>query len=201
MYFKVLFLVLLMFFCTISNAQKKECKVLDEKLKGEYEGNCKKGLAHGEGNAKGIDKYSGSFRKGLPHGEGEYTIIKQDSTYKGFWKKGEYIGRYKTPYKVLTKRGVNRFSLYNRGTQSDFEVVFKLGGQVNFQNVSGLSIRGSDGAFLNNPGQFVGLKNVSYPLHVIVEFTGRTSLGTAVRSYIEMEIYEEGYWVMDIAIE
>lgn len=64
-----------------------DCKVLVENLQGQYNGKCKKGLAHGEGSAKGIDSYVGTFRKGLPNGFGVYTY-KDGSNYIGKFKKG-----------------------------------------------------------------------------------------------------------------
>lgn len=47
-----------------------ECKVLDPELRGFYQGGCKKGLAHGRGNARGTAEYEGEFRNGLKHGRG-----------------------------------------------------------------------------------------------------------------------------------
>jgi hypothetical protein len=106
-----------------------DCKVLLEAISGSYEGECKKGLANGEGTAKGIDSYTGEFKKGLPDGEGVYTWANgnvYDGEFKkgqkegegtmktkqengefiekvGFWKDDEYIGEYQNPYKVQYK--------------------------------------------------------------------------------------------------
>jgi len=77
---------LLFAFTTIAFTQY-DCKVLVEKLQGQYNGECKKGLAHGEGSAQGIDSYVGTFRKGLPNGFGVYTY-KNGSNYIGKFKKG-----------------------------------------------------------------------------------------------------------------
>ena len=57
---------------TISFAQY-DCKVKIQNLQGQYNGECKKGLANGQGSAKGVDSYTGEFRKGYPHGFGVYT--------------------------------------------------------------------------------------------------------------------------------
>jgi len=106
-----------------------DCKVLLEEIAGEYDGDCKKGLAEGQGTSKGIDTYVGDFKKGLPHGTGTYTwangdiyngefekglkegpgkmIVQQaDGQSKeqtGFWSKDKYIGEYENPYKVNYK--------------------------------------------------------------------------------------------------
>ena len=68
-------------------AQTTNCEVLMENLKGQYNGECKKGLANGEGAAQGIDSYHGSFKKGYPHGFGVYEYL-DGSNYIGTFKKG-----------------------------------------------------------------------------------------------------------------
>ena len=62
-------------------AQKNSepCKVRLESIANEYKGECKKGLAHGQGTAKGIHRYVGHFKDGLPDGQGTYYF--SDSTY------------------------------------------------------------------------------------------------------------------------
>ncbi len=115
--------IALVIFWYPGNAQD-DCEVLLEELQGEYEGDCRRGRAHGEGTAKGEATYEGEFRRGLPHGEGKYTyangdiyegefrkgekdgegtmkILQDDGTYEtktGFWENGEYIGQYEEPY-------------------------------------------------------------------------------------------------------
>ena len=103
----------------------QDCEVLKESISETYEGDCKKGKAHGKGTAKGEDSYTGEFRKGLPHGFGKYTWgdgkvyegdfkngsmegegkmtisleSKADSVVTGFWKEDKYLGKYKDVYK------------------------------------------------------------------------------------------------------
>ena len=105
-----------------------DCKVLLEDIAGEYEGGCKKGLADGEGTAKGTDSYTGDFKKGLPHGTGTYTWANGDvyvgefkkgqkdgagtltvnlgggqkKEQPGYWAKDEYIGENESPYEVIS---------------------------------------------------------------------------------------------------
>ena len=67
------------------------CKVLLESISGSYEGDCKKGLAHGKGKAVGEDTYEGTFKKGFPEGEGKYTWANGDY-YEGEFKKGKIEG-------------------------------------------------------------------------------------------------------------
>ena len=75
-----------------------DCKVLIDKLSGQYDGGCKKGLADGQGTAKGEDNYVGAFKKGLPHGTGTYTWANGD-VYNGEFKKGLKDGQGKMTIK------------------------------------------------------------------------------------------------------
>ncbi|NJO24872.1 MAG: hypothetical protein HC867_02380 [Bacteroidia bacterium] len=105
------------------------CEVLNENLKGKYDGECKKGKAHGHGKATGKDAYEGDFKSGLPDGKGTYTWSNgtsftgkwdnglregkgimtyktgkgEDSLISGFWKKDVYIGEHEHPYEIYTK--------------------------------------------------------------------------------------------------
>ena len=120
-------LLIIVFFSEVT--AQSNCKVDIEELAGKYEGDCKKGLAHGNGTAIGTDQYTGEFRKGLPHGSGVYTysngmvydgefknglkdgegkmnlapINNRDSVLVGFWSKDKYVGQYKDPYKIHYK--------------------------------------------------------------------------------------------------
>lgn len=106
-----------------------DCKVNLEAIAGSYEGECKKGLAEGQGTSKGEDTYVGEFKKGLPHGTGTYTWASGD-VYSGEFKKGlkegegklivnlggdqkkeqtgywvndKYIGKNKDPYELISQ--------------------------------------------------------------------------------------------------
>lgn len=78
--------VILVLFSFVAFSQF-DCKVLIENLQGQYNGECKKGLANGEGSAKGVDSYTGEFRKGYPQGFGVY-IYANGSNYIGNFRKG-----------------------------------------------------------------------------------------------------------------
>lgn len=88
---KLALLVVLIIAFSIHGFSQFDCKVLVEKLQGQYNGDCKRGLASGEGSAKGIDTYVGDFRKGLPHGFGVYSF-EDGSNYIGNYKKGKMDG-------------------------------------------------------------------------------------------------------------
>lgn len=89
-YISIIALIASLFVFNQTYAQK-DCKVLYDAINTNYEGGCKKGLAHGKGIAKGEDTYEGNFKKGLPHGKGNYTYAEGDN-YIGAWKGGERNG-------------------------------------------------------------------------------------------------------------
>jgi len=89
-YISIITLIASLFVFNQTYAQK-DCKVLYDAINTNYEGGCKKGLAHGKGIAKGEDTYEGNFKKGLPHGKGTYTYAEGDN-YTGAWKGGERNG-------------------------------------------------------------------------------------------------------------
>jgi hypothetical protein len=91
------------------------CKVLIPGISEEYEGACRRGFAHGKGNARGSDHYEGMFRKGLPHGIGTYTWENGDK-YEGRWKEGMKHGPGKFTYKqdgeIIIQEGVWKHGEY-----------------------------------------------------------------------------------------
>lgn len=84
---KIVIISILFFVLAINSYSQYDCKVLVDNLKGQYNGDCKRGLANGEGSAKGIDTYIGKFKKGLPNGFGVYTY-ENGSNFIGNFSKG-----------------------------------------------------------------------------------------------------------------
>lgn len=74
------------------------CKVLTLTLNKNYTGECKNGLADGQGEAVGQHRYKGTFKDGKPNGAGVYYY--DDSTYHaGFFQDGQKEGKGETHYK------------------------------------------------------------------------------------------------------
>lgn len=80
-------LVIFVLVCSLGVNAQFDCKVKVKALQGQYNGKCKKGLAHGEGAAKGEDTYKGDFKKGYPHGFGVYAYA-NGSNYIGHYRQG-----------------------------------------------------------------------------------------------------------------
>jgi len=73
-------------------ARAQECKVLVEEIAIEYKGDCKKGQAHGTGEAIGENfTYKGEFKKGYPDGIGSLTM-KNGDVFSGEFKEGMIYG-------------------------------------------------------------------------------------------------------------
>ena len=194
-----------------------DCEVLLSSIAGSYEGDCKRGKAHGEGTAKGTDQYKGEFKKGYPHGEGTYTwangnyftgsfkegkkegegkmvyaSVNKDSVKTGFWEDDRYIGKYKEPYKVTSRSaGINN-------------IVFMKNGE----NVNQITIkfdRGTSNTVFVPAGQLRnGWQNITFPFHGKIDTYIQSGQGTGVGTQkvsIEFDIYEKGNWVIDVTTD
>ena len=74
-----------------SSLMAQNCSVLVDSLKGNYVGECQKGIANGYGTAIGIHTYVGNFKNGYPDGKGKY-LWENGNWYDGFWVKGLFEG-------------------------------------------------------------------------------------------------------------
>jgi hypothetical protein len=123
--------------------------VLKKEISGKYEGELKKGLAHGNGTAIGQDTYTGHFSKGLPDGDGTYTFgngdiykgafskglfsgkgillyrkASGDSIVEGYWQGGKYVGKtIVDPYEISNKTGSANPSISRIGDGNKVEIV------------------------------------------------------------------------------
>ena len=189
-----------------------DCKVLLKELEGEYSGDCKKGLAHGNGEAKGIDTYKGEFKKGIPHGTGTY-LWKNGNSYEGEFKDGMKDGKGRLVYKkenqadsVIT--GYWSKDKYAGLTLMGYEVISKSG-NISFIMVrykapgpEYIEIQGIDRPVdLNGNSSFYPFdkmyKNVDFP--VVVKLKGKSTKPNSVAD-LDFEIFFEkpGYWVVTV---
>lgn len=137
-------------FCSLCvTSQELQGPVLKKELVGKYEGEIKKGLAHGQGTAIGLDAYTGHFSKGLPDSEGTYTFengdvyrgefskglfsgkgvltckkAHGDSIVDGYWQEGLYLGKVQiAPYEITNKTGSVNPRITNTGDGNQVEIV------------------------------------------------------------------------------
>lgn len=148
-------LIYSLFFSTLFISElvaQENCKVLVEEISDNYEGECKKGLAHGYGIAKSKDVYEGEFKRGYPDGSGVYTYstgrvydgewnkglkegqgklvistFRGDSIVTGFWREDRYLGeKYIPPYEILQESNVERNSIKKMPTNGNHRVVLMI---------------------------------------------------------------------------
>ncbi len=199
------------------------CTVLLPSIAEHYEGECKKGLAHGTGNAWGKDTYQGEFKKGLPYGKGIYTWSTgeiydgswiqgrrdgygtfsfrsndKDSVLVGYWIGDKYVGTdyRKYEYKILEKRDIVDVR-FLRTQQTGNEVRFKIfKGGVEDGNVTDLMLYGSNGY---QSGSFIGYDDIEFPFQCQITFNTTNALNTAnLICKLVFEIYEPGKWEVHI---
>ena len=199
-----------------------DCKVLAPNLNKEYKGECKKGLAHGQGQAWGDDDtYQGYFKKGYPHGKGTYTW-KDGSTYtgefskgkmdgegeltivdasgnkqvkKGFFKKGIYIGISKTPYKIISQQGIRSINFQENSANLN-EVRLNIFNNGSKFIPSDLTIRDDNNTIVETRNGTVTLINAQFPLN-------RISVSFSIDSInyqLIFDIYKAGTWEIMISI-
>ncbi|QTE22828.1 hypothetical protein [Polaribacter cellanae] len=201
-----------------------DCRVKLKTIGSTYKGKCKKGYAHGWGEAKGEqDSYIGNFKKGLPHGTGTYiwgngnmykggfrkgemdgkgvlTIKKSDEeeeVQSGYFKKGKYIGLYAVPYKVTSKREVKKVSFQdlNLNLGNYNQVKIRVNSAGNMVNAQ-LIVTDDNNSVTELTTGGVILTNVKFPMKKItVNF-----MYDNFSSRVVFDIYKKGDWDVVIHI-
>jgi len=191
-------LIILLFHNINTSAQAiaSGCKVLMTEISEHYQGECKNGLAEGNGIAKGADIYIGSFRKGFPDGKGVYKYT-DGPTYSGYWKKGlkdgegelRYMangrdsvitgvwkaGRYTgkqnkaDDYKILNQNNIDNYSI-KRTDQDNYliEISFERVNQIFFPR--DLEFTFSSG-HVTKDGKTLTLRDFTYPVYCYIHYT------------------------------
>lgn len=214
-------IIILFFAFVVIQSFGQKCKVKIEELNVKYEGDCKKGFAHGKGKAWGVeDFYKGAFRKGLPYGQGVYTW-KNGNVYTGTFKKGkmygkgtlviqhaskeheikngyfknnQYLGLYIKPYKVISKQGIRRMSFNKRnvGAQNQVKIKIYKNGTLIYPR---LEITDANNTRVENQNGIV-LSEAIFPLK-------KVQISFNVDSFscrTTFEIYEKGSWEVEISL-
>jgi len=217
----LLLLTISLFIVFTINAQT-DCKVLVDELKGDYDGKCKKGLAHGKAVASGIDNYEGFFRKGLPNGFGVYTwktgeiysgewvdgqrsgegaysyeIDGRDTTIFGKWKSDEYIGPDPEGAKVLYSRYIHRYEIRRDSDGDRIFIDIRLNGSTN-RDLLDLTVLSTSGSYFES-GRSIGLETIAFPVIVRVKYlTWNRTHTFRLDAVFEFEIKEAGNWQVNI---
>lgn len=201
-------------------AQNIDCKVLIPEISVTYIGECKNGLAHGNGTATGIDRYEGQFNKGLPHGRGTYEwtngpvyrgqwskgvrdgegeiiyfTARGDSTVKGFWKAGSFIGMANVPaYTVIRKYNLLSCNFRKLANGNTVIVKFMLKGQIN-SRVKEMTMAFSSGVQFKSGMTYEGIQDVYFPFNLIIRYVTYNPISRgAYEVEFECTINEPGRW-------
>lgn len=225
-FFLLLFSSLLLIFTPEPQIQK-DCEVLLETIALEYEGECKKGLAHGTGKAIGSHSYEGSFKKGFPDGVGIYTwsngnmykgdfksglkdgkgelyirrLGEADSIVNGYWDNDKYIGAYKTAYSVGQKRNILRTRFVHMSdTPNQVEFIIQRNGLP--IGVTQLQASADKSPMFENTQSIVAFTRVVYPLtNASINFYSTSVFNSfQLDCALNFEIYREGHWRVFIQI-
>ncbi|MBP6976999.1 MAG: hypothetical protein PHD61_02520 [Bacteroidales bacterium] len=199
------------------------CRVLLPSIADQYQGECKKGLAHGEGFARGKDTYKGHFVRGLPEGRGIYTwstgevydgewiegrrdgsgifsyrVNNADSVLTGYWKEDRYVGSeyHSYEYKVLEKRDIDDARFLRMDHSGDqVRIRFYRSGVEN-ADLENLLLWGDSGY---QSSAFNGFESITFPFSGHVTYTTINKLGTAsLICKLMFVIYEPGSWEIEI---
>jgi hypothetical protein len=201
------------------------CKVLAPKIGDFYTGGCNKGLAHGIGEAFGVDQYKGDFRKGLPQGIGTYiwytgdryegewekglrhgygvfttNYMGRDSILAGVWKKDRYIGEDPmSDYDILYRQGVGRVTCMKMGkTPTYIRLKFTRGGEASSGVITDLLLTGSSGSE-SITDTMIGFEHVDFPFEGRVTFSAPNAFHAALLSCdVRFVINKPGAWTVTI---
>ncbi|MDP2422803.1 MAG: hypothetical protein U1C46_01570 [Bacteroidales bacterium] len=200
---RTLLLISLFSFCipfSFSQQQDSLCKVLLREISDSFKGDCKNGLAHGKGTAKGEDTYVGIFKNGLPEGKGKYTykngnifsgywsnglkngkgefiyfVNGKANIQKGYWENGEYVGTSNPDefYRVTGLTGIEYYSIKKvEGDEKQIKISF-IGAMAKYVP-QGLEITISSGQ-LNQEIKNFFIHHYTCPMNCSVNFTIVTS--------------------------
>ena len=221
---KLILIIVLLSLIPVSGVYSQEsCKVLKAGIDSAYAGACKKDLAHGIGEAWGLDHYIGDFKRGLPHGEGVYeykdgSVYKGDysrglrngygeystdranidTTLKGIWENDIFIGKKKEmDYQILSQLEINRYTLLRQGDEN--KVIFRINNSVSSKPaLLNVVIRGSSGQ-MNSSDNIFYFKNIVYPFTLTVRYTKWNRLGiSTIECEFEVVINKAGQWKVSL---
>ncbi|KAF0198961.1 MAG: hypothetical protein FD166_952 [Bacteroidetes bacterium] len=218
----VLFPVMLLLAPWHSHGQEN-CRVLKTGISGSYTGDCKKGLAHGQGIAAGTDSYEGQFRKGLPDGTGTYnwstgevytgqwkegkrngigkfiyTVDEKDTILDGQWINDKFAGPVVPKPLIKAKEGIDRYTFRKNGTSKNRVMINIYQNGARNGGISDLMISSSSG-YESTLGPATGFEEITFPVNIKVMYTTPNKLNTTlVYVKFEFEISEPGDWTVDL---
>jgi len=175
------------------------CKVNMEQISGSYLGDCKMGLANGEGTARGLHRYTGKFKEGLPNGTGTY-YFSDSQYYKGNFQEGKKEGKGEMHFtsssmsdSVITGfwsgdeyRG-KKYITYAFSTTEQFDLK-EISPSVNSGNTVSIEIATTSGTpnGVSAPGYILQLAELTSPTSCILKMQSRYE--SSFKSYATYEL-------------
>ena len=209
-----------------STAQNSDCIVLQDSISGSYEGECKKGKAHGLGKAQGMHTYEGTFKKGRPFGEGIYTWdegrwfkglfrngmkngygelhsnrVGEDPLLKGYWRNNHYIGKEDIDdYEIVEQYSLENVSVILRDNEGASLRVKILRDKATNSNARITTINSSSGHARRGSGSVV-YENIEFPFHFSIYYDTPSRFGaTTISCYAIFIINTPGEWEISLEI-
>ena len=107
---RILIITLFIFFSSFTNIAYSETLNFGAST---YEGEVKKGKAHGVGILTFSDgtKYEGKFKKNKMHGKGKYTDL-EGNVFEGKWRRGKFRNIIFYEIKWVTANLINHFLFF-----------------------------------------------------------------------------------------
>ncbi len=214
------FFLIVITFTLIINVKlfaQEQCKVMVKDLQGEYVGGCKRGLANGQGTAKGKDSYTGEWKKGFPNGQGKYIwstgeefegewvkglkngygvykfkYNQKDTIISGIWKNDIYQGKRTKAPEIKQEYNIEKYQIRNvNAYQNRVLFDFWQNGSRN-TTIEDLKLISTSGTMANS-GNRTGFDNISFPVTIKVTYNSYNKFHTAKFNVVfEITIYEEG---------
>ena len=111
---RIFIITLFVFFSSLTNFAYSDTLSFGSST---YEGDVKKGMAHGEGIFTFSDgsKYEGKFKKNKIHGKGKYTDL-EGNVFEGKWRRGKFRNKIDKKTREIIKLS------FDTGKLSTFEI-------------------------------------------------------------------------------
>jgi len=194
---------------------QNSCQVNLIELDGTYEGDCRGGLAHGEGKAIGQDTYQGEWKKGFPHGVGVYKYANGDvyegsfergrregqgtltfsdgESREGIWQNDLFSGYYSEAYRFIERPLSGNYDIRRVGSEDNrLEIVLTYKGTT--LNPQDLVVTATSGAEVRYTNRF-GWENMDFPCTITVGYSVQVGISLQPIHY-QFEIMEPGDWKM-----
>jgi hypothetical protein len=175
-----------------------------------YEGNFKNGYPDGYGTYtwRNGNSYTGAWKKGLREGKGEMHFKKAigDSVVTGFWKKDIYKGEYEHPYTIhnvtpeIGRVQISKMDAKGSGVALTVESLAGGGSLTSSRLQASVTLTAyqiTRGQFMSKSQNTLTNKDVTTFRGLTFPFRGTFTFGASV---IDIEIYEEGFWEINVPI-